>query len=124
MLDVIISQVEHGKSLADAMAAWGRPFSDLTINMTRAGDMSGRMAEVLRRAADLIDKDLKLRRSILGAPLYPMILAVLVIGAIIIVVTVIVPNLLKNFAGGVVHLPLPTRIVQGVAEFFAGYWWA
>jgi type II secretory pathway component PulF len=123
MLEFIIEQVEHGKSLADAMAAWGPPFGELTINMTRAGDMSGRMAEVLMQAADLLDKDVKLRRSLLGATLYPMILGVLVIGAIIVVVTFIVPQLLKQFAGGVSTLPWPTRVVQGMADFFAGYWW-
>jgi len=123
MLEWIIGQVEHGKSLADAMASWGRPFGELTINMTRAGDVSGRMAEVLTQAADLLDKDVKLRRSILSATLYPMILGVLVIGAIIVVVTVIVPKLLKQFTGGAAHLPWPTLVVQNVAAFFGGYWW-
>jgi len=124
MLDYVIGQVEHGKSLADAMASWGAPFGDLTINMTRAGDISGRMAEVLKQAADLLDKDVKLRRSLLSATLYPMILCVLVVGAIIVVVTVIVPNLLKQFAGNSANLPWPTKVVQGTADFFAGYWWA
>lgn len=123
MLDWIIGQVEHGKSLADAMASWGRPFGELTINMTRAGDVSGRMAEVLTQAADLLDKDLKLRRSILSATLYPIILGVLVVSAIIVVVTVIVPRLLKQFTGGAAHLPWPTRVVQSAADFFGGYWW-
>jgi type II secretory pathway component PulF len=123
MLDRIIEQVEHGKSLADAMDSWGPPFGELTINMTRAGDLSGRMAEVLTQAADLLDKDVKLRRSILSATLYPLILAVLVIVAIIVVVTFIVPKLLKQFAGGAAHLPWPTRVVQDVAAFFGGYWW-
>jgi general secretion pathway protein F len=124
MLEFIIDQVEHGKSLADAMAAWGPPFGELTINMTRAGDMSGRMAEVLTQAADLLDRDVKLRRSLLGATLYPMILGVLVVVAVIVVVTVIVPRLLKQFAGSMTTLPWPTRVVQGVADFFAAYWWA
>jgi type II secretory pathway component PulF len=123
MLEWIIGQVEHGKSLAEAMASWGKPFGELTINMTRAGDVSGRMAEVLTQAADLLDKDVKLRRSILSATLYPMILGVLVIGAIIVVVTVIVPRLLKQFTGGAAHLPWPTRVVQEAAAFFGGYWY-
>jgi type II secretory pathway component PulF len=123
MLEWIIGQVEHGKSLADAMSSWGRPFGELTINMTRAGDVSGRMAEVLTQAADLLDKDVKLRRSILSATLYPMIIAVLVIAAIIVVVTVIVPKLLKQFSTGAMQLPWPTRVVEDVAAFFSGYWW-
>ncbi len=123
MLDSIILQVEQGKSLADAMEAWGAPFGELTINMTRAGDISGRMAEVLKQAADLLDKDVKLRRSLLGATMYPMILCVLVVAAVIVVVTVIVPKLLSQFTGGVATLPWPTRVVQGAANFFGGYWY-
>jgi type II secretory pathway component PulF len=123
MLGAIIHDVEHGRNLADAAAAVGRPFNDLTINMIRAGDVSGKLGEVLVQCADLLDKDLKLRRSILSATLYPMILAGLICIAVIVVVTVIVPNVVKNLAGQVAVLPLPTRIVMGVANFFGSYWW-
>ncbi|CAG1003657.1 Type II secretion system protein F [Phycisphaerales bacterium] len=123
MLMQVIEQVEAGRSLADSMAAWGKPFSELTINLTRAGEMSGRLAEVLSQAADLLDKDLKLRRSILGATLYPIILSVLVVGAIIVVVTFIVPTILEQIAGAAITLPWPTRVVQGVSDFLVGYWY-
>jgi type II secretory pathway component PulF len=124
MLESVIHEVEHGRSLADATAAWGKPFSDLSINMIRAGEVSGKLGEVLTQCADLLDKDLKLRRSILSATMYPAILAILIAMAVIVIVTVIVPNVVKNFSGQVLQLPLPTRIVLGVAEFFGGYWWA
>ena len=71
----------------------------------------GRLPEVLMQAADLMDRDVKLRRSILGATLYPMILAVLVVGAIIVVVTFIVPKLLEQFAGQSARLPWPTQVL-------------
>jgi type IV pilus assembly protein PilC len=122
MLRSIIEQVESGKSLADAMAAWGSPFQDLTINLTRAGEASGRLGEVLTHAAELLDKDLKLRRSIMGATLYPLIILALVVVAVIVVVTVIVPGILRQLSGASADLPLPTIIVKGFADFFAGYW--
>lgn len=123
MLNSIIHEVEHGRSLADAAAACGKPFNDLTINMIRSGEVSGKLGEVLRQCAELLDRDLKLRRSILAATLYPMILAGLISIAVIVVVTVIVPSVVKSLAGQVAHLPMPTRIVMGVAHFFGGYWW-
>ena len=123
MLEGVIDKVEHGQSLADAMHAQGRTFSELTVNMVRAGEASGRLGEVLQQAADLLDREVKLRRSILAATLYPMILGVLITIAIIIVVTVIVPRVLKPITGAALRLPMPTRVVQGVAELFAGYWW-
>ncbi len=123
MLERVIDKVEHGQSLADAMQAQGRAFSELTVNMVRAGEASGRLGEVLMQAADLLDKEVKLRRSVLAATLYPMILGVLITIAVIVVVTVIVPKVLKPLASTTVPLPMPTRVVQGVAAVFAGYWW-
>lgn len=121
MLASIIGQVEHGKSLGDAVAAFGRPFDDLTINLVRAGEASGKLGEVLMQAADLLDREVKLKRSVLAATLYPMILVFLVTAAIVVVVTVIVPRILSA-VGNIGVLPWPTRIVQGVADFFGGYW--
>jgi type II secretory pathway component PulF len=121
MLSHLIEQVEHGKSLADAATSWGKPFGDLIINMMRAGEASGRLPEVLTQAANLLDRDLKLRRSVLGATLYPMILGVLISMAVVVVVTVIVPNVLKNLPAGT-KLPMPTRVVQGVAHVVRNYW--
>lgn len=123
MLERLINEVEHGRSLADAMQAWGSPFEDLTINLTRAGEVSGKLSEVLGQAADLLDRDLKLRRSIVSATTYPMILGVLIILAIIVVVTWIVPHILAPLKGVPFEMPFPTRVVQGVAYFFGGMWW-
>ncbi|MEI7658716.1 MAG: type II secretion system F family protein [Phycisphaerae bacterium] len=122
MLESIVAQVEQGRSLADAMAPWQRTFGDLTVNLVRAGEVSGQLAEVLTQAAELLDKDLKLRRSISGAVLYPCIICVLVVIAIIVMVTFIVPNILKQLAGQATQLPWPTRVVQGVGDFFGGLW--
>lgn len=123
MLAHLIERVEHGRGVAEAAAEWGRPFDDLVINMMRAGEASGRLSEVLTQAATLMDRDVKLRRSVLSATLYPMILAVLIGLAVVVVVTVIVPNVLKNLPSGT-RLPLPTQVVQGVAAFVGSYWWA
>ncbi|XVJ58583.1 MAG: hypothetical protein HEQ23_03945 [Tepidisphaera sp.] len=125
ILDRVIARIEEGKSLADACAAEGRSFNDLTINLMRAGDASGKLDTVLMQAADLLDRDLKLRRSVLAATLYPMILAGLISIAVLVIVTVIVPKVVKNLGGqSLASLPWPTRVVQGVAEFFGTYWWA
>ncbi|MFM9996096.1 MAG: type II secretion system F family protein [Phycisphaerales bacterium] len=124
MLATLVSDVEHGKSLADAAAAWGRPFSELMINLLRAGEASGRLPEVLTQAANLLDRDVKLRRSILAATLYPMILGGLLVIAVIVIVTFIVPRILEPIQKSGKPLPVPTQIVQGAAAFFGGYWWA
>ncbi len=123
MLERLIDGVEHGQSMSDSMRSFGRPFTDLVINLVHAGEMSGRLGEVLMQAARLLDRDVKLRRSLMGALLYPAIILAAVGVAIIIVVTVIVPRVLRAVEGQVISLPWPTQVVQGVASFFGAYWW-
>lgn len=123
MLDQIIRDVEQGRSLADACTPWTRTLGELTVNLIHAGEVSGELAEVLTQAADLLDRDLKLRRSITGATLYPLIICLLVVVAVVVVVTFIVPNILKQLAGSAVSLPWPTQVVKSAGELFGGMWW-
>lgn len=125
MLGFLIRELEHGRTFGDAAQSWGRPFTDLTVSLIRAGEASGKMAEVLAQAATLLDRDLKTRRTIVGATIYPAMLAVLATIAVIVVVTVIVPRVLGPLAGRIKFsdLPLPTRVVSMVAHFFGAYWW-
>src|SRR5690606_18254069 len=71
----------------------------------------------------LLDRDVELRRALLGATLYPMILVGLIAIAVGVIVTVIVPKILEPLKISSADLPFPTRVVQGTADFFSGYWW-
>jgi type II secretory pathway component PulF len=124
MLNHLINRVEQGGTLAEACRTWGKPFNELIINLVRAGEASGRIGEILQQTAELVEKDLRLRRSLLSATLYPLILLVLSGVAIIIVTTFIVPSVLKPFEGQNISLPWPTLVVQGFAGIVLNYWWA
>ncbi len=124
MLESLIERVEAGDPLSDAMEAHGKPFTDLVISLVRAGEAAGRLGETLKHASDLLDRDQKLRSQVLGALLYPAIIGVLIVLAIIIVVTFVVPKVLGAVAGvGGVKLPWPTQVVQGLALFVGEWWW-
>lgn len=124
LLDRVVSQVEEGKSLADAAASYGPPFDELLVGLLRAGEQSGRLLEVLQQAATLLDRELKLRRTLAMGMVYPAVLAVLIAGAVVAVVTFVVPRLLAPLAGrlSVSQLPWPTRVVIGTSEFLTGNW--
>ena len=123
VLDALIEKVEAGQPLHEAMRSYGAPFDDMTIGMARAADASGRMPEVLHQLADLLDRAVELRRELIGATIYPMIVAGLILASVVLLVTVILPQLMAPIAGqpGMV-LPLPTRILLGFAEFMK-HWW-
>ena len=124
MLTVVIEQVEQGASLAEAMKQVGKPFDDLVVSLVHAGEVSGRLGEVLAHAGILLERSVKLRRALVGALIYPLIILLLVVVAVILVVTVIVPRVLQAVAGQIETLPLPTQIVQWIAGFFTHWWWA
>lgn len=123
MLTHLIDQVEHGKPLSEAARTWGKPFGELTISLIRAGEMSGKLGDVLEQAANLLDRELKMRRTLMAGLLYPAILAVLIAIAVVVIVTVIVPKILEPLKGQLrnVTLPWPTRVVTGLTEFLTGW---
>lgn len=124
VMDAIIDRVEAGDPLSDAMEAHGKPFTDLVISLVRAGEAAGRLGETLRHASDLLQRDQKLRSQVMGALLYPAIIGTLIVLAIIVVVTFVVPKVLGAVASvGGMRLPWPTLVVQGTAEFVGTWWW-
>ena len=124
LLSRVIEDVEHGNSLADGLKHAGKPFGELVVSLVHAGELAGRLPEVLKQAAVLLDRDVKLRRALVGAMVYPAIILTLVVLAVIVVVTVIVPRVMASVEGQITKMPLPTVIVQGAANFFTHWWWA
>ena len=123
ILDALIEKVEAGRPLHEAMQAWGAPFDDMVVGMARAADASGRMPEVLHQLADLLDRSVELRRELIGATIYPMIVAALIMASIVLLVTVILPQLMAPIAGQPgMELPLPTTILLGFANFMKTWW--
>jgi type II secretory pathway component PulF len=123
LLAHLMHEVEHGKPLSDAMQSWGDPFGELVVNLTRAGEASGQLGEVMGHTATLLEKDLRLRRSLIAATAYPGILAVMAVIAVIIVVTWIVPGIMAQLKGSTVELPWPAAVLDGFAQLVRGYWW-
>ena len=121
ILDHFIERVEAGAPLHQAAREYGPPFDNLIVGMLRAADASGRTTEVLHQLADLLERSLDLRREVIGSTLYPMIVAGLVLISAIVLVTVLVPKLIEPLAGEMT-MPLPTRILVGLADFLEAWW--
>lgn len=123
ILDHLIERVESGDPLHKAAISWGPPFNDLVGGMLRASDASGQQHIVLHQLADLLEKQLELRREIIGAAFYPLIVMVLIIISVIILVTVLIPRLMEPLlAAGMTELPLPTRILLGLSDVLTSWW--
>ncbi|MEM7228098.1 MAG: type II secretion system F family protein [Planctomycetota bacterium] len=127
MLDHLIERVEAGDPLYAAARDYGAPFDDMILGMLRAADASGEMSVIMHQLADLLERSVELRRDVLGALMYPLIVSGLIAFSIVILVAVLVPKLIDPItqsAQGDFVLPFPTRVVLGFADFINGFWWA
>jgi len=115
--------VMEGRSLSDSMAKQPRVFSDLYINMVRAGESSGALVEVLRRMADHFEKFSQVQSKFTSAMVYPAFVCVVGIGIMFFFMTYMLPKFLSIFEGMNVPLPVLTQMLVSVSHLFAGYWW-
>lgn len=125
ILDYLIDRVEAGIPLHQAAKEYGNPFDDMTVGMFRAADASGRNAEVLHQLADLLDRSVELKREVVGATVYPMIVAALISVSVVVLVTFVLPRLMAPITGQPgTELPFPTLVLLAIAAFITMWWWA
>lgn len=124
ILDFLIEKVEAGRPLHEACREYGAPFDDMIVGMIRAADASGRMHEVLHQLADLLERSLELRRELVGATIYPMIVLFIMGVSVAIFVTILLPKLMVPLQQQGVELPWPTQVLLGIADFLGAWWWA
>src|SRR5437773_4779849 len=110
--------VEGGASLADAMRKHPKAFDELFVNMIAAGEAGGILDTILKRLATYIEKAVKLKGQVKGAMVYPI--AVISIAGIVIAVIMwkVIPTFASMFEGLGAQLPLPTRIVITISNWF------
>src|SRR5262252_2126300 len=116
--------VMEGRSLSDSMTKQPRIFSELYVNMVRAGESSGALVEVLRRMADHFERFAQVQAKFTSALIYPAFVAVVGIGIMFFFMTFMLPRFMTIFQGMSVPLPFVTQVLIKISNLFAGYWWA
>jgi len=116
-------EVTEGRGLSDAMAKQPRIFTDLYVNMVRAGEQSGSLEQVLRRMADHFQQFAEVQSKFKSALIYPAMVCCVGAGIIAFFMFFMMPKFMEIFNGFGVELPLPTRMLIGFSQFFIGYWW-
>ena len=115
--------VMEGRSLSDAMSKQPRIFSELYVNMVRAGESSGALVEVLRRMADHFERFAAVQSKFTSALIYPAFVLAVGSGIMFFFMTYMLPKFLTIFQGINVPLPLATRCLIGISHIFSSYWW-
>ncbi len=116
-------EVSEGRGLSDAMAKQPQIFTDLYVNMVRAGESSGSLVAVLRRMASHFEQFAEVQAKFKSALIYPAMVIFVGAGIVAFFMFFMMPRFMEIFNGFGVELPLPTRILMGSSTFLIHFWW-
>lgn len=123
VLAQIKESVNEGNSLASSLSQHTRYFSPIYINMVKSGEASGSLDLVLERLAEFSENQEALKGKIIAAMVYPTIMMLIGILALLMLVTFVVPRFVAVFDEMEKALPVSTLIVIGASNFLKSYWW-
>lgn len=123
LLRDLLESIQGGLSLSDAIAKQTGVFSDLYINMIRAGEASGTLNDVIKRLADYLERMSELRSYVVTAMIYPAVLFTFSILSLIVLMTFVVPEFVPLFEDTGQPLPLLTQVVFAVSSLLQRFWW-
>jgi len=116
-------KVNEGSTLTRALGEHPKLFSNIYVNMIRAGEASGSLSVVLERLADFGEKQQALEGRLRAALIYPIFMAIIGSAILFILVTYVVPNITQVFSDMGKVLPWPTRFLINLSGFLGTYWW-
>ncbi len=119
----IVLRIRKGSTLAKALEVYKGIFGELYINMIAAGEESGTVNDVLNILAEQLRKDHELRSRVRGALVYPMVIlaSMTIIGTLMLIF--VIPTLQAVFDDLGAELPITTKIILGIGNGLASYWW-
>ena len=124
VIDKILTEVEGGSTLGDAVANSGGGFSSVYVAMIRAGESAGVLDQVMGKLADTLDKQREFKSKTKGAMVYPIIISVAMVVIAGIMMVFVVPKLTAMYKDFGAELPGPTKALMAVSDFAVNYWYA
>lgn len=123
IISSLLDDVQRGKNLSEALEAYPAHFSSMYINMIKIGEVGGVLDQALERLVDMRTKDEQLIGQIKGALAYPCVMAAVMLGSIIVMLTFVIPKFSGVFSQMGGSLPFTTRVVLGTSDFLKTWWW-
>jgi len=120
----IKESINEGNSLTVSLTKHPKFFSNIYINMVRAGEASGSLDVVLERLAEFGENQQLLKGRFQAALVYPIFMAIIGTGVLFFLLSFVVPNLTRIFTEMKQVLPLPTTILIWFSDFMRSFWWA
>jgi type IV pilus assembly protein PilC len=122
IINKVRTDVEAGSNLSQALQNHPKVFSNLFVNLVKAGEAGGILDEILDRLANYLESSEQLRQKVKGALTYPVVVMTIAVGVVIFLITFVLPSFEAIFADmGEARLPAPTRILLGLSAFMNKY---
>lgn len=126
ILNNVTTDIQGGEGFGDALAKYPNVFSDVYVNMVRAGETAGILDDILKRLATQQEKNATIRKKVKSAMSYPMVLVFITIGAFFGLMLFVIPQIGKiitDLGGPDAKLPLLTQIMLGISGAILSYWY-
>lgn len=117
------ADVEKGESFADSLAQHPKIFSELLIQMARAGEASGSLDTAMERMAIQFEKSAKTQALVKKAMIYPVVVALVAIAVVIVMLVFVIPRYMDMFEELGTELPGITMMVVHMSNFIQGFWY-
>ena len=119
----VATDVEAGMKFSEALSHHPRMFPPFYVNMVRAGEVGGLLDEILKRLAELLEKQARIKERVKSALMYPAFVMIAAVGILIILMAFVVPTFLGMFTELGSTLPWPTRLLVAVSTAVRSWWW-
>ncbi len=120
-LQQIGDDLQAGSSISDALSKFPKTFSVFYVNMVKSGEESGRLNETFQYMADYLDRQYALTSKMRSALVYPAFVVVVFIAVMLLMFTMVIPNLSQLLIEAGQEIPLYTRIIIGISDFILDY---
>jgi len=124
VLKEVLAAIQSGKTLANSFREQSEVFDPITLNLIEAGEESGNLDTILERLATELEESKSLGDKLRSAMIYPIIILVIIVVVMVLMMLVLVPSMAQIYGDFGAELPLVTRILMGMSDFFIKYWWA
>jgi len=119
----IEDKIKKGKSLSEAFAYHPKIFSEVFVNMIKAGETGGVLDEVVETLATYTEKEDELKERLITMMIYPLLLVSMGLITIFFLFNFVIPKFVTIFAKMSSTLPLPTQLLIIISTFINKYWW-
>ena len=120
----LVETIEGGKSLSQALADYPEVFSKVVVSLVRSGEQTGKLPDVLKSLAETLKWEDELAAQTKKLLMYPVFVGSIVVLVTFFLMIYLVPQMTGFIRNMGQEIPLQTRILIHVSNFFVGYWWA